>query len=164
MLAKLSFVENCAIPKKNQTGGIEDIFFWNTPGNVRFMNLPSEVLTKTSFHLWKFCKIVWHPLEISSSNQKPRPMEIPHPASVFLEYLGKFVFFFNWHLDLPHAIYFNTPGNSITSNAFLETQVETLGYSKCMEESVPGESGDTTKGIQSRLWICSLYVQTMYKF
>ena len=119
LLAKFSFVENWAIPEKKQTGGIEDILFWNTPGNVRFMNLLLEVLKKTSFHLWKFCKIVWHPLEISSSNQKPRPMEIRHPASVFFEYPRKFVFFTNLCLGLPNAIYFNTPRNSIIDGANL---------------------------------------------
>ena len=29
-----------------------------TPGIIRFVTLPLEILEKTSFHPWKFCKIV----------------------------------------------------------------------------------------------------------
>ena len=37
-----------------------------------------------------------------------------------------------------------TQFHCITSSAFWETQVKTLGYGKCVEESIPG---DTNKGI-----------------
>ena len=45
-------------------GGVEDILFWTPPANFRFMTLPLEIPEKTSFHPWKFRKIVWRHLEI----------------------------------------------------------------------------------------------------
>ena len=58
------------IPEKIQTGRFEDILFWNSPGVFRFVTLPLEIPEKTIFHPWKFCKIVWHPLETPKSKIK----------------------------------------------------------------------------------------------
>ena len=59
------------IPEKIQTGGVEDILFWKPlSGIFRFVTLPSEIPEKTSFYPQKFCKIVWHPLEIPRSKTK----------------------------------------------------------------------------------------------
>ena len=56
--------------KKNQTGGVEDIIFWNPPGNFRFVTIPLEISVKTSFLPWKFSKIVRHLLETPRSKTK----------------------------------------------------------------------------------------------
>ena len=47
----------------------------------------------------KFCKFVWHPLEIPKSKTKT------HGNSVllFLEHPRNFHFFFNWPLEFPHV-------------------------------------------------------------
>ena len=59
------------IPEKLQTGWVVDILFWNPPSGIfRFFTLPLEIPVKTSFHPWKFCKIVCHPLEIPRSKTK----------------------------------------------------------------------------------------------
>ena len=42
-----------------------------------------EIPEKTSFHHWKFCKIVWHPLDLD-----------PHRNSAWVFLIP---FFFNWH-------------------------------------------------------------------
>ena len=50
---------------------VVDILFWNPPfGIFRFVTSASEIPEKTSFHPWKFCKIVCHPLEIPRSKTK----------------------------------------------------------------------------------------------
>lgn len=62
--------------KKSKKDREEDILFWNTSTVVFiFVILNSEFLEKTSFHHWKFCKVVWHLLQFQ--DQKPRSMEIP---------------------------------------------------------------------------------------
>ena len=48
--------------RKNSKQGVTGIF--------KYVLLPLEILEKTSFHPWKFCKIVWHPLEIPRSKTK----------------------------------------------------------------------------------------------
>ena len=60
--------------RKKNRGELRIYFSENASGNFRFVTLSLEVLEKTSFHTTRFCKIVWHLLDI----QKPRPMEIPH--------------------------------------------------------------------------------------
>ena len=39
---------------------------------------PLEILHKTSFYCWKFCKIVWHLLKIPRSLIFNRTLEFPH--------------------------------------------------------------------------------------
>ena len=77
-------------------------FSENPPGNFRFVTLPLEILEKTSFHPWKFTKIVWYvqlpPWKFQG--QKPRLTEIP--CEFFFEHPWKFCFFFvdprNFHI------------------------------------------------------------------
>ena len=96
--------QNRLFQKKNKQEGCWGYNILNlppTPWNFRFVTLPLEIPEKTSFHPWKFSKIVWHPLEIPS--QKPRPMlEIPH--EFLLEHPWKLCFFFNWPLELPNFL------------------------------------------------------------
>ena len=68
-------------------GGVRIYFSETSPGICRFGTLPLEILKKTSFHLWKFCKIV--KLEIPKSKTKI------HGSStwVFLNAPRKFDFF-----------------------------------------------------------------------
>ena len=49
-----------AIPEKVQAGGggLRIYFSENPPGIFRFVTLPLEISEKTSFHSWKFCKIM----------------------------------------------------------------------------------------------------------
>ena len=64
----------------------------------RFVFLPLQVPNKKKFHPWKFCKMVLQPLEI------PRPKTKTHGNSTcFLDHPWKF-YFFNQHLEFPHAI------------------------------------------------------------
>ena len=100
------------IPK--QGGGRGDGVWGNTllkshPGILRFVVLPLEILGKTSFHPWKFCKIVWHPLKI------PRTKAKSHGNSIwdFLEDSWKFHFFLidPWNFSM----FFLTPGNPMSS-------------------------------------------------
>ena len=76
---------------KIQTQGVEDILF---------SLLPLEIPEKTSFHPWKFWKIVWDCSEIPRSKTKTHE----NSTWVFLEHPYKFHFFFNWPLEIPHAL------------------------------------------------------------
>ena len=90
-----------AIPeKKPNRGGWGYTFLKEIPGIFRFVILPIEIPEKTSFHPWKFCKVVWHPLEIPSSKTKTYGNSI----WVFLEDPWKFHFFFNWPLEFQYAV------------------------------------------------------------
>ena len=66
----LSYILQWAIPEKKQKGGLRTYFFENPPGIFHFFTLPLEILDKTELHTWKFCKIVFHPLEIPSPKTK----------------------------------------------------------------------------------------------
>ena len=63
-------------------------FLKKPPGIFRFVTLALEIPKKKSFHPWKFCKIVWHPLKVSRSKN----MTHGHGNS--------------------HDFFINTPGNS----------------------------------------------------
>ena len=65
---------NWIIPEKIQTRGN-----WN----FKCVLLHLEILEKTSFHPWKFCKIVWHPVEVARSKTKTHG----NSTWVFLEHL-----------------------------------------------------------------------------
>ena len=60
--------------------------FLKTGRNFKFFHClypyrnPVEKAAVLPLEIEKFCKIVWHPLEIPR-DQKPRPMEIPHEFS-----------------------------------------------------------------------------------
>ena len=58
------------LQQKKQTGGLRIYFSENPLGNFRFVTLPLEIPEKTSYHAWKFSKIVWHPLEVPRSKSK----------------------------------------------------------------------------------------------
>ena len=88
------------IPEKIQTGRFEDILFWNSPGVLRFVNLPLEIPEKTIFQPWKFCKIVWHPFETPKSKIKTHL----NSTWVFLKHPWKFNLLLNWPLQFPHAL------------------------------------------------------------
>ena len=65
-----------SIPEKLQTGWMVDIVFWNPPAGIfRFVTLTLETIGKTSFHPWKFWKIMWN---WKFQGQKPRPKKISH--------------------------------------------------------------------------------------
>ena len=72
------------IPEKIQTGGVEDILFWD------LSLYPQKIPEKKSFYPWKFCKFVWHPLEIPKSKTKTHG----NSALVFLEHPWNFHMFF----------------------------------------------------------------------
>ena len=96
--------------RKKQTG-IEDILFWTPaplPGIFRYVTLPLEIPEKISFYPWKFCKIVWHPLEIPRSKTKTYAMEIPHDfflntngnsSSFFIDPWNSHMLFLQYLLD-----------------------------------------------------------------
>ena len=46
------------------TGGYTLYISEKPTGNFRFVTLPRKIPEKKSFYRWKFCKFVWHPLEI----------------------------------------------------------------------------------------------------
>ena len=73
-------------------GGWEYTFLKKPPGIFRFVTLTLEIPKKKSFYPWKFCKIVWHLLEVS----RPKSKTHGHGNS--------------------HDFFMNTPGNS---NSFL---------------------------------------------
>ena len=71
-------------------------------GIFRFVALClGSIPKKTSFHPWKFWKIVWHPSKIPRSIKNQDFIEIRH--NFFLEHPRKFHFLFNWYLEFPHA-------------------------------------------------------------
>ena len=72
--------------------GSEDILFFKKKLWMFWIrHFPLEIPEKRKLHPWKFCKIVWHPLEI------PRPKAKTHENSTsFLDHPWKFYFFFNW--------------------------------------------------------------------
>ena len=84
------FLNGLFIREKNKQGGR-----WactsETPGIFRFVILPLEILEKTSFHSWEFCKFVCVTLVTrypwKNSKVKTKTHEVPHD-------------------------FFNTPGNS----------------------------------------------------
>ena len=59
-------------------------FLKSPPGNFRFVTLPQVIPERKSFYPWKFCKFVWHPLEIPKSKTKTHG----NSALVFLEHPG----------------------------------------------------------------------------
>ena len=71
-----------------------------SPEIFRFVTLHLEIPDKTRIDSWKFCKIVWHPLEI------PRLKTKIHGNYIwfFLEHPWKSHFFFKWLLEFPHAL------------------------------------------------------------
>ena len=79
-------------------GGGEDIlYFSQNPLEIfTFVTLPVE----KNFHLWKFWKLVWHPLEIVRSKTKTHG----NSTRFFLEHPWKFHFFFSWTLEFSYAI------------------------------------------------------------
>ena len=85
--------------KKSKQGGWGYTFLKSLPRNFRFVILPQEILQKKSFYPWKFCKFVWHPLEIPKSKIKTHG----NSTIVFLEHPWNFHFLFYWPLDFPHA-------------------------------------------------------------
>ena len=88
--------------KNPNKGGWGYTFMKKNPGIFRFVTLSLEIRKKTSFHRWKFCKLCGRYPFWKFQRQKPRLREIP--LSVFLEQPWKFHFFFNWLLELPHAL------------------------------------------------------------
>ena len=75
-------------------------FLKSPPGNFRFVTLSQEILERKSFfYPWKFCKFVWHSLEIPKSKTKTHG----NSALIFLEHPWNFHFFFNWPLEFPHV-------------------------------------------------------------
>ena len=82
---------------KQGRGGWGYTFLKSPPGHFRFVTLPHEILEKKSFYPWKFCKFVWHPLEIPKSKTKTHR----NSALVFLEHPWNFHFFFNWPMEFP---------------------------------------------------------------
>ena len=85
-----------AFPERIQIGGegggrLRIHFFEILPWN--FLSCHLEIPEKTNFHLWKFSKSVWHPLENPRSN--PRPIETPHQfflnTEIFLEFSTSFL-------------------------------------------------------------------------
>ena len=68
--------------KKNQTGRVEDILFWESPGISLFFSLPLEIPDKTKLNPWKFHKIASYPLEIPRTKAKTP---------------GNFIFYLLWY-------------------------------------------------------------------
>ena len=101
--------------KNPNKGGWGYTFLKKDPGIFRFVTLSLEIRKKTSFHRWKFCKLCGRYPFWKFQRQKPRPREIP--LSVFLEQPWKFHFFFNWLLELPHALSSIPHGNSMFSSS-----------------------------------------------
>ena len=91
---------NGTIPEKNPNrGGSGYTFLKTSTGIFRFVTLPLEIPEKIIFHPSKFCKIVWHPLEIPGSKNETHG----NSKWFFLEHPWKFYFFFNRPLEFPHA-------------------------------------------------------------
>ena len=82
--------------RKSPTRRVQGILFWPPPGIFRSATLPWEIPEKTGFHPWKFCRIVWHPLEISRSKTKSH-----RKYTIHFIHPWKFHFFFNWSLEFP---------------------------------------------------------------
>ena len=68
-------------------------FSENPPGNFRFVTLPLEILEKTSFHPWKFTKIVWCSYPLGNSKVKNQGSQKFH-MSFSLSTLGNSASFF----------------------------------------------------------------------
>ena len=74
-------------------------------GIFRFVTLPLEIPEKTSFYPWKFCKIVWCPLEIPNKFFFNTPgnclsflLDYWNIYMLFLQYLWK-IYVFNHVLN-----------------------------------------------------------------
>ena len=100
--------EDWVIPEKIQiwegseggwgVGGEDILYFSQNPLEIfTFVTLPVE----KNFHLWKFWKLVWHPLEILRSKTKIHG----NSTRFFLEHPWKFHFFFSWTLEFSYAIF-----------------------------------------------------------
>ena len=100
------------IPEKNQTGGVENILFWKPSSeNFRFVISPLEIPEKTSFHPWKFTKIVWHPLEIPRSKTKTHR----NSTWVFPWTPLEILLLFSLTPGISIFSFFSTPGNYMSS-------------------------------------------------
>ena len=95
------------LPEKIQTGGLRIYFSEKPPGNFRYVTLPQKIPEKKSFYPWKFCKFVWHPLEILQSKTKTHG----NSALVFLEHPWNFHFFFNQPLWMDGISMFFLPSS-----------------------------------------------------
>ena len=84
--------------KKSRQGGWGYTFLKNPPGIFRFVALPLEIPERTSFHHWRFCKIVWHSLKIPRSKTKTHG----NSTWFFLEHPWKFYFFLidSWNFGI----------------------------------------------------------------
>ena len=84
---------------KIQMGEFRIYFFQKNLGIFRFVTLPLEIPECSSVHPRKFCKTVWHQLEIPRSKTKTHAnsTQVPH------EHPWKFHFLFNWPLEFPHS-------------------------------------------------------------
>ena len=71
--------------KKIQTG---------VTGIFKCVLLPLEILEKTSFHPWKFWKIMWHPLKIPRS--KTKTLDIPHGFFLNTSGISTIILFLPW--------------------------------------------------------------------
>ena len=89
-------------------------FFEKTSGTFRFVWLyrfvdfiPLEILEKTSFYPWKFCRFVWHLLEIPRLKTKTHGNFTSHDWKFItssLHHLWKSTSFLVDPLEFPHAL------------------------------------------------------------
>ena len=79
-------------------------FLKELPRIFIFVILPLEILEKTSFYPWKFCKIVWHALEILKLKTKI----YGNFTIIFLEHIWRFHLL---PLEISTCSFFNTHGN-----------------------------------------------------
>ena len=103
-------ISNRGLFQKNPNGRWGYTFLKRSPGNFRFVTLSKEIPGRMRFYHWKFCKFVWHPLEIPKSKTKTHG----NSTLVFLEHPWKFHLF----LLTPRIstfLFFNTPRNSMSS-------------------------------------------------
>ena len=82
-------------------GGWGYTFLKKPPGIFRFVTLTLKIAEKKNFHPWKFCKIVWQPLE-SLSRSKIKTHGNSHEFS-------------STHVEISTYSLFNTLGNSMPS-------------------------------------------------
>ena len=90
--------------KQTNSGSWGHTFLKNPPGIFHFFTLPLEIPDKTEHHPWKFCKVVFHPLEIPSPKTKTPGnstwfffLVTPGNSTSFLINLWKFHMLFLWY-------------------------------------------------------------------
>ena len=104
-----------AIPENIQTGVLRTWFFEKDPWIFRYVILPLEISDKRQNKASPLGILQNRVTSIGISGQKPRPMETLH--NFFWITFRNSTSFFYWPWNF-HNLFFNNPGNSMSSSDF----------------------------------------------